>query len=189
MPESQKSEQHGNLGNVGMPPDSQHEGMIASDKTIVPVKESGSDDVAEVHGGITPGESSPNSLSRQRKWIIMFALCTAVFIVALDYFILATALPTVTSEFGTSDAGFAWIGSAYLLPHAALTPVWAAISDVFGRKMVLSITNGFFFVGILIGGLSGNTAILITGRAIQGVGAAGIMVLAPICVGNLFNER
>ncbi|ERF70775.1 hypothetical protein EPUS_08333 [Endocarpon pusillum Z07020] len=189
MPGSQNSNRHGGLANVAMPPDSQPEGMIVSDKTTIPAEESGPDNVTDVHGDIALREGISNGLSRQRKWIIMFALCTAVFIVALDYFILTTALPTVTSEFGTSDAGFAWIGSAYLLTHAAFTPVWATISDVFGRKMVLNVTNGFFFAGVLIGGLSGNTAILIVGRAIQGVGAAGIMVVAPICVGHLFNQR
>lgn len=185
----QNSNRHGDLVNVAMPPDSQPEGMIVSDKTTVPAKESKPGDVTDVQGDVALRDCISNGLSRQRKWIIMFALCTAVFIVALDYFILTTALPMVTSEFGTSDAGFAWIGSAYLLTHAAFTPVWATISDVFGRKMVLNITNGFFFVGVLIGGLSRNTAILIVGRAIQGVGAAGIMVVAPICVGYLFNQR
>lgn len=134
-------------------------------------------------------EEAATSMPSHRKRIIMFALCTTVFVVSLDTFIMTTALPTITIDFGISDAGFAWVGSAYMLSFAAVIPVWASVSDVFGRKMILGITSGIFFIGTLTGALSGNAAILITSRAIQGIGAGGLMVVVNICVTELFNER
>lgn len=134
-------------------------------------------------------EDAVNSMPSHRKRIIMFALCTTVFVVSLDTFIMTTALPSITIDFGISNAGFAWIGSAYMLSFAAVIPVWASFSDVFGRKMILGITSGIFFIGTLTGGLCGNAAILITSRAIQGIGAGGLMVVVNICVTELFNER
>lgn len=134
-------------------------------------------------------EDAATSMPSHRKRIIMFALCTSVFVVSLDTFIMTTALPTITIDFGISDAGFAWVGSAYILSFAAVIPVWASFSDFFGRKMILGITSGILFIGTLTGALSGSVAILITSRAIQGIGAGGLMVIVNICVTELFNER
>ncbi|KAL9120543.1 MAG: hypothetical protein Q9187_002899 [Circinaria calcarea] len=130
-----------------------------------------------------------NHSSPQRTKLIMLALCTSVFVVSLDTFIMTNALPTIAIEFGTTDAGFAWIGSAYMLAFGVVVPVWANISNVFGRKPILIITNVLFFVGTLIGALSGNAVVLIAGRAVQGVGGGGLTVLVNICVGDLFSIR
>ena len=131
----------------------------------------------------------PNHASPQRTRLIMLALCTSVFVVSLDTFIVTTALPTIALDFTTSDAGYAWIGSAYILSFGVVVPVWANISTVFGRKPIIIITTGIFFAGTLIGALSNSAAVLIAGRAIQGVGGGGLTVLVNICVGDLFSMR
>nr|DAC76725.1 TPA_exp: MFS transporter [Metarhizium majus ARSEF 297] len=120
--------------------------------------------------------------------LIMVALCCAVFLHALDNTIITTALPTITAAFDL-DAAYTWIGSTYLLAVAASTMVWAKISDVFGRKPIILSANLCFFTGSLIAALSANFAMLIAARAIQGIGGAGVNVLANICVGDLFSQR
>ena len=102
--------------------------------------------------------------------------------------IITTALPTISEYFGSS-AGYTWIGSAYLLGAAASTPVWGKVSDIFGRKPILLVANGVFFVGSLIAALSVNIGMLITARAIQGIGGGGLVVLVNICIGDLFSQR
>ena len=119
----------------------------------------------------------------------MLALCTSVFVGSLDTFIITTALPTIALDFAASDAGYAWIGCAYMLAFAVVVPFWANISSVFGRKPTILVTTGFFFAGTLIGGLSPSVSVLITGRAVQGVGCGGLTVLVNICVGDLFSVR
>ncbi|KAL9102556.1 MAG: hypothetical protein Q9163_002306 [Psora crenata] len=125
----------------------------------------------------------------QHPKLIMLALCTTMFLVSLNTFIMTTALPTIAVEFATSDAGYAWIASAYMLAFGVVVPVWANISNVFGRRIILIITNICFLAGTLIGALSVSAAVLTAGRVIQGIGGGGLTVLVNLCVGDLFTIR
>lgn len=97
----------------------------------------------------------------------------AVFLAALDVTIITTALPTI-SEYFQSSAGYTWIGSAYLLGNAASVSLWGKVSDIFGRKPVLLAANLVFLIGSLIAALSNSIGMLITARAIQGIGGGGL---------------
>jgi fucose permease len=120
--------------------------------------------------------------------IIMACLCTSVFLAALDITIITTALPTI-SEYFHSDAGYTWIGSAYLLANAASTPSWGKFSDIWGRKPVLLMACAIFFVGSLLAAVSVSIAMLIAARAIQGIGGGGLIILVNICISDLFSMR
>jgi EmrB/QacA subfamily drug resistance transporter len=133
-------------------------------------------------------EGKPIERSSLTVTLIMLALCFAVFLHALDTTIITTALPTITEAFN-SDVGYTWVGSAYLLGVAATTIIWGKLSDIFGRKPVILAANLTFFTGSLIAALSVNIAMLIVARAIQGIGGAGLNVLANICIGDLFSPR
>ena len=102
--------------------------------------------------------------------------------------IISTALPTIAGDFHSS-AGYTWIGSSFLLAQAASTPVWGKLSDIWGRKPALLGAIGIFFVGSLLCGVSRNIASLIVGRAIQGLGAGGLLVLDSIIISDLFSMR
>jgi MFS family permease len=121
----------------------------------------------------------------QRR-IVTFSLCAVQFVAALDITIIATALPTITSTLSASASEYAWIGSSYTLASTALTPIWAKMSDIFGLKPMLILSNSIFMAGSLIAALAVSPGMLIGGRALQGVGAGGILVLVSITVGFLF---
>jgi len=121
--------------------------------------------------------------------LILVALCLAVFLAAIDAVLITTALPTIAKDLGASDSGFAWIGSAYLLALAASAPFWGKVSDIFGRKPILIIANVVFMVGSLIAALSKNLAMLLAGRAVQGMGGGGLITLVEISVGDMFSQR
>lgn len=118
----------------------------------------------------------------------MLSLMLAVFLAALDITIITTALPTISEYFHSAD-GYTWIGSGYLLANAASTPIWGKLSDIFGRKPALLAANALFFIGSLIAALSVNIGMLITARAIQGIGGGGLVSLSNICIGDLFSPR
>lgn len=125
------------------------------------------------------------------KWkitVIMFSLAVAVLLVALDITIVTTALPTISEEF-KSAAGYTWIGSAYLIATSAATPIWGKVSDIFGRKPILLVTNAIFFVGSLLAGVSVNIDMLIAARVIQGIGGGGLITLVNIAISDLFSVR
>ncbi|KAK5011011.1 hypothetical protein LTR39_004603, partial [Cryomyces antarcticus] len=136
-----------------------------------------------------PVETPPEEgRSKDKIAVIMFALGMAVFLAALDVTIITTALPTISEHFHSS-AGYTWIGSAYLLGNAASTPSWGKISDIWGRKPILLMANIVFMIGSLIAALSVSIGMLITARAIQGIGGGGLVVLVNICISDLFSMR
>ena len=102
---------------------------------------------------------------------------------------MTTAVPTITSHFHASEADYTWIGSAYLLAASASGPTWGKLSDIFGRKPVILLANGTFFVGSLIAAISINVQMLLAGRVIQGIGGGGLVILANICISDLFSMR
>ena len=102
---------------------------------------------------------------------------------------MTTAIPTIAERFHASQADYTWIGSAYLLAAAAATPTWGKFSDIWGRKPIILAANGVFFFGSLIAALSINIKMLLAGRVLQGIGGGGLVILANICVSDLFSMR
>lgn len=138
----------------------------------------------QAHVGPDP-EASRTGL---QTFIIMLSLCSSVFLAALDTTIVTTALPTI-SEYFHSNAGYTWIGSAYLLANAASVCAWGKISDIWGRKPILLVAVSIFFTGSTLCATSVNIGMLITARAIQGIGGGGLLVLVNISIGDLFSMR
>lgn len=103
--------------------------------------------------------------------------------------IITTAVPTIATRFNASEADYTWIGSAYLLAAAASTPTWGKFSDIWGRKPILLVANVVFLAGSLISALSTGIKMLLAGRAIQGIGGGGLIILANICISDLFSMR
>jgi multidrug resistance protein len=118
----------------------------------------------------------------------MLSLGIAVLLVALDITIITTALPTIAEHF-QSSSGYTWIGSAYLIANSAATPIWGKVSDIFGRKPILLVTNAIFFIGSLLAAVSVNMNMLIAARAVQGIGGGGLIVLVNITISDLFAMR
>ncbi|KAF2172660.1 hypothetical protein M409DRAFT_16622 [Zasmidium cellare ATCC 36951] len=157
-------------------------GGASSQPDLEAAEEKGDTDDTSVNDG------KINGRSKGQIAVIMLALCLAVLLAALDATIITTALPTISEHFNSS-AGYVWIGSAYLLANASATPSWAKFSDIFGRKPMLLFANVIFFVGSLVAGLANSIGMLIAARAVQGIGAGGLSVLASIVVGDLIPLR
>ncbi|KAI4217293.1 MAG: hypothetical protein LQ351_000602 [Letrouitia transgressa] len=165
--------------------------------------ESAKHDPEKTAGGVSPSPSSSSNekdepkdaapgvpaRSKGKTALIMLALCIAVFLAALDTTIITTAVPTIADRFHASEADYTWIGSAYLLAASASTPTWGKFSDIWGRKPILLAANVLFLIASLIAALSTGTKMLLAARALQGTGGGGLIVLANICVSDLFSMR
>jgi MFS family permease len=116
-------------------------------------------------------------------------VCSVLELTLNPQSIVSTALPSIAGEFRISQDDYNWIGSAYMLGCAALTPPWGKTSDIFGRKPVLLASNIVFLIGSLLCGIAVNIQMLIAGRAIQGAGAGGLLSLVNICIADLFSQR
>jgi MFS family permease len=112
----------------------------------------------------------------------------SLFLAALDMTIVSTAIPTIASHFH-SASGYIWVGSAYLLANAAAAPIWAKLSDIWGRKPILLAAVAVFFLGSILCAAASSMGMLITGRAVQGSAGGGLIILVNICIGDLFSMR
>lgn len=115
--------------------------------------------------------------------IMMIGLCLSVLLVAIDNTIIVTAIPTITDQFDSlNDIG--WYASAYLLTTCALQLLYGKLYTIFSIKFVFLTAISIFEVGSLICGAAQNSMTLIVGRAVAGVGAAGIFSGALIIIAH-----
>jgi MFS family permease len=112
----------------------------------------------------------------------------SIFTTALDQTIVATALPTITSELH-SASGYVWIGGAYLLANAAAGPIWAKISDIWGRKPIFLAAVAMFFGSSIICAEARTMKMLIIGRSLQGTAGGGMIQLVMITISDIFSIR
>lgn len=137
------------------------------------------------HPSPTPSLNPRTSL---QTFTILSALCAGVFVAALDVTIITTALPSIAGHFHSSSA-YTWIGSSYILANTTTVPAWGKLSDIWGRKPLLLVATAIFFAGSLICAVGDTIALFLFGRAVQGLGAAGLITLVNICVSDLFSLR
>lgn len=120
--------------------------------------------------------------------IIMGALMLVLLLAALDQTIVSTALPRIASDFNALSE-LSWVVTAYLLASAVSTPLYGKLSDLYGRKRMLSIATVIFLIGSVLSGAAHSMLELIIFRGIQGLGAAGLMVLVFAAIGDVVAPR
>jgi multidrug resistance protein len=106
-------------------------------------------------------------------------------LVAIDSTVLATAVPSIVGELGGFNQ-FPWLFSAYLLGQAVTTPIYAKLSDIFGRKPILLLGIALFLAGSILCALAWNMPALIVFRAVQGLGAGAVQPTAMTIVGDIY---
>ncbi len=127
-------------------------------------------------------------LSHKEILIIMSSLMTGLLLAALDQTIVSTALKSIVEDFNGLNH-YSWVVTAYLLTSTASTPLYGKISDLYGRRPVYQFAIILFLVGSLLAGASTSMEQLIATRAIQGLGAGGLMGLTFVIVGDLVSPR
>lgn len=134
------------------------------------------------------GSQSNFDLSHREIIIIITALMLGMFLAALDQTIVSTALPTIVADLH-GGSHIAWLVTAYLLASTVSTPLWGKLGDQYGRKGFFQISIIIFLIGSILSGLSTSLVMLIACRAIQGLGAGGLMVGAQAIVGDIVPPR
>lgn len=120
-----------------------------------------------------------------RKQKIVIALMVAMFLAAFEGTVVAIAIPTIVKELNGFEL-VSWVFSLYLLTSAVSTPIYGKLSDLYGRKNILSLGIVIFLVGSFACGLSQNMFHLIISRGVQGLGAGAIFTVTFTIVGDIF---
>jgi EmrB/QacA subfamily drug resistance transporter len=133
-------------------------------------------------------QAQPRPLTHPEIRAVVLGIMLAMFLGALDQTIVATALPTIGRRFANlSD--LSWVVTAYLLTATASTPLYGKLSDIYGRRMMMLAAIVIFVAGSLACALAPSMIALVLGRALQGLGGGGLMVLAQTIIADLVSPR
>jgi len=120
--------------------------------------------------------------------VILGGLMTGLLLAALDQTIVSTALKSIVEDFNGLNH-YTWVVTAYLLTSTASTPLYGKISDIYGRRVVFQFAIVTFLIGSFLAGASQDMTQLIATRALQGLGAGGLMALTFVIIGDIVPPR
>ncbi|VDB85201.1 unnamed protein product [Peniophora sp. CBMAI 1063] len=130
----------------------------------------------------------PREISRATRYGVLAGIWTANFLQALNMTLVATLLPSISSQFNQSNQA-SWIGTSYLLATSTFTPLYGRLCDILGRRGANQSAILFTALGTLACGLSGNMEMLIVARFLAGIGGGGINTTATIVTSDLFSIK
>ncbi len=133
-------------------------------------------------------EGQSAALTHRQILIVFSGLMLGMLLAALDQTIVATALPTMVGELG-GLTHLSWVITAYLLTSTASVPLYGKLSDLYGRKSLYQLAIVIFLIGSILSGLSQSMAQLIGFRALQGLGAGGLMALSQTIIADVVSPR
>ncbi|MEU6880567.1 MFS transporter [Streptomyces sp. NPDC046712] len=146
-----------------------------------------SDPSAEEPPG-SPPAAEETALDPRRVRLVFFGLMLALLLAALEQMIVATALPKIVGELQGLDR-MSWAITAYLLTATIGLPVYGKLGDLFGRKGVFLFAIVVFVIGSALAGWSRSMDELIAFRAVQGVGAGGLMIGVQAIIADIVPAR
>jgi EmrB/QacA subfamily drug resistance transporter len=132
--------------------------------------------------------SDAPSTPERRIRVIFGALLLVILLASLDQTIVATALPTIVGDLGGLQH-ISWVVTAYLLASTVTGPIYGKLGDLYGRKVVLQTAIVIFLIGSALCGIAQSMTELIAFRALQGLGAGGLLVTTIAVVGDIIPPR
>jgi EmrB/QacA subfamily drug resistance transporter len=143
--------------------------------------------MAETQSAGATGEAAPTG-PRREILIVLPGLLLALIVAMLDQTVVSTALPRIVGDLG-GVTHLSWVVTAYVLASTITTPLYGKLGDLYGRKRWLMIAIVIFLIGSALSGLSHSMDQLIMFRALQGLGAGGLMVGVIATIGDMVSPR
>src|SRR5512143_710935 len=124
-------------------------------------------------------------MTGRRLYVITAAMMLSLFIASIESTVVATAMPTIVSHLGGLSI-YAWVFSAYMLASTTAVPIFGKLSDIYGRRPIYLISMAIFLTGSVLCAQAQSMPQLVAFRAVQGLGAGGLMPLAFTIIGDIF---
>ena len=169
----------------------QRQSRQPADRTTLP------DDVASelspiatevIDVGDAPPIAPRAPLTQDEIRTILMSLLLTMFLAALDQTIVATALPTIGRQFN-DVSNLSWVITAYLLASTAVAPVFGTLSDIYGRRVMITVSLVLFTVGSILCAVAPSMTVLIIARGLQGLGGGGIMPVVQTVISDVVSPR
>src|SRR5262245_33342182 len=132
--------------------------------------------------------AEPPRFAPGRRRAVIFALVLVTALASFESTVVSTAMPTIIGEL-RGLASYSWVFSIYLLTTTVTMPIYGRLADLYGRRRMLLIAITVFLAGAGACAAARSMTQLIVARALQGLGAGGLMPVALVVSGDLFSLR
>ncbi|MEV8267424.1 MDR family MFS transporter [Microbacterium sp. NPDC076911] len=127
-------------------------------------------------------------MTHRQILLVIAGLMSAMFLSALDQTIVGTSMRTIADDLGGLELQ-AWVTTAYLITATITTPIYGKLSDLYGRRPLFIFAIAVFLLGSLLSGMATSMYELAAFRAVQGIGAGGLMALPLAIMGDILAPR
>ncbi|HLT82643.1 MAG TPA: DHA2 family efflux MFS transporter permease subunit [Phototrophicaceae bacterium] len=141
-----------------------------------------------MHGTGTPSTEQSDRFVRYRWWGLL-AISLGVALIIMDSTIVSVAVPAIVADLGISSTEIQWVQEIYTLLFAALLLTWGRLADRFGRRRIMFLGVVIFVAASVLCAVAGSGAVLITGRALQGLGGSMILPTTLALLNANFHGR
>src|SRR5437667_5783417 len=128
------------------------------------------------------------TMDSRTRWLALVVLCLGSLMIVLDTTIVNVALPSIKADLGFSETSLAWVVNAYLLTFGGFLLLGGRLGDLFGQRRLFLAGITLFTLASLACGLSTTQGLLVTARAVQGLGGAVASAVSLSLMMNLFTE-
>src|SRR4051812_25833281 len=137
---------------------------------------------------MTESETHQTTIEGRKRWFALVVLCMGSLMIVLDTTIVNVALPSIREDLGFTETSLAWVVNAYLLTFGGFLLLGGRLGDLYGQRRLFIAGIGLFTAASLACGLSTSQELLITSRAVQGLGGAVASAVSLSLTMNLFTE-
>jgi len=127
-------------------------------------------------------------MTDRNRWLALLVLCCGTLMIVLDTTIVGVALPSIKDDLGFTDSSLAWVVNAYLLTFGGFLLLGGRLGDLYGHRLLFLIGIVLFTVASIVCGLSNGEVMLVTARAVQGLGGAIVSAVSLSLMMMLFTE-
>src|SRR5213592_2755264 len=133
-------------------------------------------------------EGDSMSIEGRRRWFALYVLCLGSLMIVLDVTIVNVALPSIREDLDFSETSLAWVVNGYLLTYGGFLLLGGRLGDLFGHRRLFLTGIASFTLASLACGLSTSQGVLVSARAVQGLGGAVVSAVAFSLIMVLFTE-
>jgi EmrB/QacA subfamily drug resistance transporter len=134
-------------------------------------------------------EAGAQPMSHREIMEALSGLLLALFVAMLSSTVVSNALPRIVADLQGSESGYTWVVVATLLTTTASTPIWGKLADLFNKKVLVQAALVIFAAGSAFAGFAPSMGLLISARAVQGIGVGGLTALVQVVIASMVSPR
>ena len=128
------------------------------------------------------------TLSDRSRWLAFYLLCAGEFMIVIDTTIVNVALPSIQADLAFTESSLVWVVNAYMVTYGGFLLLGGRLGDLYGNRRWFLLGTALFTVASLVCALANSQWLLVTARAVQGLGGAAVSAIALSLIMNLFSE-